>query len=178
MTVTAASSNPALIPNPAVTYTSPSQTGTITYTSAPNATGTAVITVTVTDSGGTANGGMNSFSQTFTITVMPVNQPPTLNVIPNPTAIPENSSAQNILLGGITAGPGQSEIVTITATSSNTGLIPNPTVSYISPATVGTLSYTPVPFTYGTAVITVTLMTTAAPRAAASILSSAASRWR
>ena len=104
----------------------PRTTGTLTYTSAPNATGTAVITVTVTDSGGTANGGMNSVSQTFTITVLPVNQPPTLNVIPNPAAILENSSAQNILLGGITAGPGQSEIVTVSASSSNPGLIPNP----------------------------------------------------
>ena len=108
LTVTAASSNPALIPNPAVTYTSPNTTGTLTYTAAPNATGTAVVTVTVTDSGGTANGGMNSVSQTFSITVLPVNQPPTLNVIPNPAAIFENSSTQNILLGGITAGPGQS----------------------------------------------------------------------
>ena len=127
LTVTAASSNPALIPNPAVTYTSPSTTGTLTYTSAPNATGTAVVTVTVTDSGGTANGGVNSVSQTFTITVLPVNQPPTLNVIPNPAAIFENSSTQNILLGGITAGPGQSETVTVSASSNNPGLIPNPT---------------------------------------------------
>ena len=163
LTVTATSSNPTLIPNPAITYTSPQSTGTLTYTSAPNATGTAVITVTVTNSGGTANGGTSSFSQSFTITVTPVNQPPTLNIIPNPAAILENSPTQNILLGGITAGPGQSETVTISATSSNPALIPSPTVanggiSYTSPNLVGTLSYTPVPFTSGTAVITVTVM--------------------
>ena len=152
LTVSAASSNPTLIPNPAITYTSPNTTGTLTYTSAPNATGTAVITVTVSNNGGTANGGNNSFSQSFTITVTPVNQPPTLNVIPNPAAILENSPTQNILLGGITAGPGQSEIVTVSATSSNPALIPNPTINYTTPSQVGTLSYTPVPFTSGTAV--------------------------
>ena len=68
--VTAVSSNPALIPNPTINYTNPSTTGTLTYTPVPNASGTAMITVTVTDNGGTANGGINTFSQTFTVTVI------------------------------------------------------------------------------------------------------------
>ena len=160
LTVTASSSNPALIPNPAVTYTSPKSTGSLVYSLAPFATGTAVITVTVTDSGGTANGGVNSFSETFTITVTPVNQPPTLNIIPNPGAIFENSPTQNILLSGISAGPGESQVVTVSAVSSNPALIPTSgpgalTVNFTNPGTTGTLSYTPVPFTSGTAVITV-----------------------
>ena len=84
VTVSATSSNPALIPNPAVTYTNfdsfgnPNTTGSLSYIPVPNASGTATITVTVMDNGGTANGGINTFSQTFTVTVTPVNQQPTL----------------------------------------------------------------------------------------------------
>ena len=49
-------------------------TGTLTYTPAPNAYGTATITLVLQDNGGTANGGVDtSAPQTFTITVNPVN---------------------------------------------------------------------------------------------------------
>jgi large repetitive protein len=51
-----------------------SSTGTLTYTAAPNAFGSATITVTLQDNGGTANGGVNtSAPQQFTITVNPIN---------------------------------------------------------------------------------------------------------
>ncbi|MCU0805277.1 MAG: DUF4347 domain-containing protein, partial [Burkholderiales bacterium] len=57
--------------------------GTLSYTSAANASGTATITVFVTDSGGTANGGVNvSASQTFTITVGSVADAPSVAVAP------------------------------------------------------------------------------------------------
>src|SRR5207237_1302147 len=47
-----------------------SPTGTLTYTSAPDANGSATITIVLKDNGGTANGGMDtSAPQTFTITV-------------------------------------------------------------------------------------------------------------
>src|SRR6185436_10917587 len=43
-------------------------TGTLTYTPAPNAVGTATITLRITDDGGTANGGVSvSPTQQFTI---------------------------------------------------------------------------------------------------------------
>ena len=48
--------------------------------------------------------------------------------------------------------------MTVFATSNNTALIPNPTVNYTSPATTGTLTYTPVANASGTAVITVFVM--------------------
>jgi hypothetical protein len=54
-----------------------SPTGVLTYTPATNATGSATITLNISDDGGTSNGGVNaSLSQTFTITVAPVNAPP------------------------------------------------------------------------------------------------------
>ncbi len=55
--------------------------GTLTYTVAPNAIGTATVTVFVTDSGGTANGGVDTTGpRTFTITATPVADAPTLTV--------------------------------------------------------------------------------------------------
>ncbi|RYE20928.1 MAG: T9SS type B sorting domain-containing protein [Sphingobacteriales bacterium] len=42
-------------------------TGTINYALAQDAVGTATVTVTVTDNGGTANGGTDTFIRTFTI---------------------------------------------------------------------------------------------------------------
>ncbi len=51
--------------------------GTLTFTPLADAFGTATVTVRVKDSGGTANGGIDtSDSQTFTITILPVNDPP------------------------------------------------------------------------------------------------------
>ncbi|PPK76973.1 uncharacterized protein DUF4347 [Methylobacter tundripaludum] len=52
--------------------------GNLTYTPAANANGTATVTVSIKDSGGTANGGVDtSTTQTFTIIVNPVNDLPT-----------------------------------------------------------------------------------------------------
>ena len=163
LAVTAVSSNPAVIPNPAVNYAG-SASGQISYVPVPNTSGTAIILVTVMDNGGTQNGGINSFSQSFTVTVSPVNQAPTLGAI-GPVTIAENTTAPvNITLSNITPGPGDTtQLVTVTASSTNPGLIANPSVTYSNftslgvPNTTGTLSFTPVANASGTAVITVTV---------------------
>src|SRR5262249_999115 len=132
--------------------------GTLTYTPAPNASGNATITLLAQDDGGTANGGVNvSKPQSFSITVLAVNDLPTLNVIPDPPAINEDAGSQIVNLSGVSAGGGESQAVTVTATSDNLALIPNPTVAYTSPKTRGSLSYTPVANAKGTALITVTV---------------------
>ena len=78
---------------PGINYTSPNTTGSLTFEPTPGTSGTATITVTVLDSGGTANGGVNTFSQSFTVTIVPVNQQPTLgSLASNTTTIPENSA--------------------------------------------------------------------------------------
>ncbi len=150
LTVTAASSNTGLIPNPSIVYTSPNATGTLNFTPVANASGIATITVTVNDSG-TSN---NVVTRSFTVTVTPVNDAPTLNALSN-LSINENAAAQTVSLAGITAGGGESQSLVVTATSSNPGLIPNPTVTYTSPNATGSLSFTPVAFGNGTATITV-----------------------
>ncbi|MCH2211511.1 MAG: Ig-like domain-containing protein, partial [Fuerstiella sp.] len=73
--VTASSSNPSLIPDPTVTYTSPNATGSLAFTPAPGQSGTATITVTVEDGG--VDNDLNTtadnatFSRTFDVTVTP-----------------------------------------------------------------------------------------------------------
>jgi len=153
LTVTATSSNPGLIPNPSVTYTSPNATGSIAFTPVAFGLGSATITVTVND-GGTSN---NITSRTFNVTVNGVNQAPTLNALANVT-INENASQQTVNLSGISSGAtNELQTLTVTASSSNPGLIPNPTVTYTSPNTTGSLAFTPLTFGFGTATITVTV---------------------
>ncbi len=153
LTVTAISSNTAILPNPAVNYTSPSATGTLTLTPAPNAYGTVDVTVTVSD-GQSTNG---SITKSFQVTVNPINDPPTLDVINDPAAILEDAGLQTVDLTGISAGPNESQTLTVIAESDNTTLIPDPDVNYTSPDAIGSLSYIPVPDRSGTAIITVTV---------------------
>ena len=51
----------------------------------------------------------------------------------------------------------ETQTLTVTAVSNNTSLIPHPTVTYTSPNTTGSLSYTPVANANGSAIITVTV---------------------
>jgi CSLREA domain-containing protein len=65
--------------------------GTLSYTSAANAHGSAVISVVMKDNGGTANGGEDtSKPQSFTIVVEPVDDAP-VNVMPGQQSVIENS---------------------------------------------------------------------------------------
>ncbi len=153
LVVTASSSNTGLIPNPTVAYTSPNATGSIAFTPVALANGSATITVTVND-GGASN---NVISRTFTVTVNPVNQAPTLNTLANLT-INESAGQQTVTLAGISSGAAnEDDTLVITASSSNTGLIPNPTVSYTSPNATGSIAFTPVALANGSATITVTV---------------------
>ncbi len=59
--------------------------GTLSYTPAANACGTATVTLILRDDGGTANGGQNqSAPLTFTITINPVNDAPVVNASASP----------------------------------------------------------------------------------------------
>src|SRR5262249_4833825 len=51
--------------------------GTLTFTAAPNAFGTAIVQVAAVDSGSGAPPDLNTGTRTFTLTVNPVNDPPT-----------------------------------------------------------------------------------------------------
>src|SRR5207249_1871179 len=84
VTLTAVSSDPAIVPNP--TISGSGATRTLTYVPAANANGLVTITVTATDNGGTVNGGVDTSTRTFTITVNAVNDAPVFDAIGNQTA--------------------------------------------------------------------------------------------
>jgi uncharacterized delta-60 repeat protein len=158
--VTAKSSNISLIPNPSVNYTSANTTGSISFAPMPDHFGLATITVTVEDGGLDGNlsttGDNATYSRTFQVTVNPVNDLPTLDSLNNIT-INQNAPEQAVNLSGITAGGHESQPLRVTASSNNTGLIPNPTVNYTSANTTGSISFTPVANQSGVATITVTV---------------------
>ncbi|MDD5141457.1 MAG: Ig-like domain-containing protein, partial [Verrucomicrobiales bacterium] len=152
LTVTAVSSNPALIPTPTVNYTSANSTGSISFSPAINASGIATISVTVND-GGASN---NVVTQTFTVSVNAVNSQPTLNALGNLT-LNENAGLQTVNLSGITSGAAnETQTLTVTAVSSNPALIPTPTVNYTSANSTGSISFSPAINASGIATISVT----------------------
>jgi uncharacterized protein YjdB len=153
LTVTASSSNPALVPDPVVAYVSPNAVGTLSLTPMNKATGTATITVTVSD-GQVVNG---SITRSFVVAVVDGNQAPALDPLPN-LVLPKNATVQRVNLTGISSGAWfESQPLAVTAVSSDTTLIPNPTVSYSSPNSTGTLMFRPLSSSTGTANITVTV---------------------
>ncbi len=132
--------------------------GTLTYTPATDAVGTAQITLVLKDFRTTENSGANtSAPQTFNITVNAVNDPPTLDAVTD-RVINEDSGLQTVNLTGITAGASETgQTLTVTAASSDTAVIPNPSVTYTSPNATGSLSFTPVTNANGPVTITVTV---------------------
>lgn len=149
LTVSGSSSNTSLVPNPNVVFGGSGANRTVTVTPAANRNGTATITYSVND-------GSTITSKTFLLTVNAVNDPPTLNALSNLT-IAQDAAQQTVQLLGISAGPFESQGLSVTASSSNTALIPNPTVTYTSPNASGSIKFTPVAGQSGTSTITVTV---------------------
>jgi hypothetical protein len=156
--ITATSSVPALIPHPAVSFTSPNATGELTWAPNPNQSGTAVITITVFDAGldgVPGNGDDASTSRTVTLTVDPVNDPPTLAPIVSPPPMLEGAPPATIFLSNVTAGGSENQALRVSATSNNPALIMPPVIQYAAPATTGWLTVVTQPDRSGVVVITV-----------------------
>ncbi len=146
--------NPLFSVQPAIDAT----TGNLTYTLTAHAFGSATVSVVLTDNGGTANGGDNTFAtQTFTITVNSVNDEPTFVKGADQT-VNEDAAAQNIVgwATAISKGPANesAQVLTFTVTNDNNGLFSvQPTVN----TATGNLTYTPAAGISGSATVTVVL---------------------
>src|SRR5262249_55899611 len=129
---------------PPVVYTSPNTTGVLSLTPLPDQSGTAVITVTVKDDGGTDNGGVDTFSQTLTVTVTPVNDPPSFTKGSGQT-VGDGSGAKsianwatNLAKGPVTATDEGSQALDFVVTNDNSDLF----TAQPQVASNGTLTFT------------------------------------
>lgn len=142
--------------NPALFAAPPAldRQGNLSFTPAPNAYGTATVTVLLRDNGG---GGVEyGPARTFAITVTPVNDAPRFTEGPN-VSVAEDGGPQHIAgwATEVAAGPAnesaQSLAFLVTA---------SPTTLFKALPTLdrqGNLTFTPAPGAYGTATVTVVL---------------------
>ena len=129
--------------------------GTLTFTPAPDASGTATVTVRAVDDGGTANGGVDtSPPQSFTINVSPVNQAPSFRA-GGAVTVREDSGRHvaNGWASDISPGPVDESGQTVSFSVTND----NPALFDVAPtvAANGTLSFTPATNAAGAATVTV-----------------------
>ncbi|MVM39635.1 hypothetical protein GO730_21860 [Spirosoma sp. HMF3257] len=152
---TVTTTNPTLF---AVSPTLDAQTGTLTYTPATDAFGTATVTVILSDDGsGELPSRNTSLPQTFTIRVEPVNDAPTLNTIPD-AQVAAQGFPLTVSLSGLSSGKlNETQSLTILAVSSNPSLVPNPVVAYSPGSTTATLTMTPTAGQSGVVTITVSV---------------------
>lgn len=133
-------------------------TGDLTFTAVGGSDDSAVVTVTLSDDGGTANGGVaESAPQTFTITVTFINDPPTFNAGPNQT-VDEDAGAQSVVNWATNIDPGSptetGQVLTFQTSNDNNALfVVQPSVD----ETTGDLTYTPAVNANGAATVTVAL---------------------
>ena len=156
--VTATSDNPSLIANPTVAYNSPDATGSLAFTPLADRFGSATITVFVED-GGLDNNLQTvadnlTLVQTFVVTVNPVNDAPFLAPVSDRT-IDEDAGNQDIALMLISAGPNETQALSIAATSDNPSLIGNPSIAFDGTSSTGILTYASLTDQFGSATITV-----------------------
>jgi hypothetical protein len=129
--------------------------GKLTFTPAANANGSATVTVTAHDDGGTANGGNDtSAPASFTLTIDPVNDPPSFTKGPDQSVL-SLAGAQTIPGWATAISPGpaneSSQNVTFTVTNDNNGLF----AAQPAIAPDGTLTFTPALLSLGSATVTV-----------------------
>jgi hypothetical protein len=152
LSVTASSSNPGLVPDPSVTYTSPASTGSLQLTPAAGATGSAIITVTVKDNGG----GSDSIQKSFTVNVAPpANSAPVIASVSGQTMLEDTTYGPFGI--GVSDGQTSADSLILSAASRNTELIPDAGLMVGGGGSSRTLTIQPQPNRYGKAQITLSL---------------------
>ena len=149
--VTANDNNALFIAQPSV-----AADGTLTYTAAADANGTATVTVYAQDDGGTANGGDDtSASYTFTITITAVNDTPSFTGGGDVSVVEDSAPYSAQWATAISAGPADEAGQTVTFNVSAT----NPSLFSSGPSisATGVLSFTLAANASGASTVTVTL---------------------
>jgi hypothetical protein len=149
LTVSASSSNTTLIPNGNIVISGSGANRTVTVTPATNQSGSATITLTVTDGDG------ESSSDTFVVNVNAVNSAPTISNVGNQTTDEDTAT------GAIAFTIGDQETaagaLVVSATSSDTTLVPNANIVLGGSGANRTATITPALNQFGSTTITLTV---------------------
>lgn len=137
-----------------------SSDGTLTYTPAKDANGTATVTVRATDNGSTANGGADtSAAQTFRITVKAVNDAPTVTVVAGSASqsacLSDTTGRLTLKLSDVDSN--LSDLKPSVAGSSDTKLVPKSNVVFGGSGGTRTATISTVPGRTGTSTVTITI---------------------
>lgn len=148
LTVSGSSSNTTLVPNANIVFGGSGTSRTVTVTPALNQSGTATITVPVSDGSLTA-------TDTFVLTVTAVNDPPTISNIADQT------TTTGVAVSNIPFTVGDVETaatsLSLSGTSNNTTLVPNANITFGGSGASRTVTVTPAAGQSGSATITVTV---------------------
>ncbi len=146
--MTASSSNETLVANNNIMLGGSGSERTVTVTPSADQSGTATITLTVSD-------GASSATTSFALTVNPVNDAPTVS------AIADRTVALNTSTGPISFTVGDVDNTAaslgVSGSSSNPALVPNQNIAFGGSDAQRTLTITPAPNQSGTTTITVTV---------------------
>lgn len=134
-----------------------SPTGDLSYTPKSGANGTALVTVVTRDNGGTSSGGINSTTNSFTISITQPNRVPAFTAGPTTTTIIEDNStaALSITLADPDDLTGTS--LTLTATSADTNVIPVNGIVFSGAGNNRSVRVTPAPNQFANVIITLTV---------------------
>jgi glucose/arabinose dehydrogenase len=146
LTVTAVSSNPALIPNSSLILSGAGGSRSLTVIPSANQSGSATITLTVND-------GVNNASTSFNLTVLPVNDPPVISNIADRSIVQDSSTGPIAFTVGDIESPAGNLLVW--ASSSNQQLVPDNNITFGGSGASRTVTVTPAASQNGTALITV-----------------------
>jgi GH43 family beta-xylosidase len=148
LTLSGTSSNTGLVPNANIDFGGSGANRTVTVTPAANQSGTAIITITVSD-------GTLTASDTFVLTVTAVNDTPTISNVEDQTIDEDgNTGAIAFTIGDVETA---ATALTLSGTSSNTGLVPNANIDFGGSGANRTVTVSPAAGQFGTATITITL---------------------
>lgn len=148
LTVTASSSDTALVPNANIALAGTGAARTVTVTPAANQSGSTTITLTVSD-------GFKTASDTFLLTVTTVNDAPTISDVTAQTINEDTATAALAFTIGDVETVATS--LTVSGTSSNTALVPTANIVFAGSGAARTVTITPAANQFGTATITLTV---------------------
>lgn len=150
LTLSASSSNPDLVPVNAISFSGEGESRTFSLTPTFFASGTATITIIVTDGGGKTS------SSSFVLNVLPENTAPTLS-----NSFTNYHTLKDVALAAITFTIGDNENLPeeleVFATSSNPAVIPDANIVLGGTGAERTVTITPASGQIGNAVITISV---------------------